>query len=93
MGLYRLSVVAGIESASGAIALAHQPRMMKHDDSIQQILSEFTVKLLASLLSQPQANVTETHSLRLIDSFEAIHERATLHCDAPGVVCHACQIV
>ena len=69
--------------------LSHQPRMMKHYDSIQQILSKFTVKLLASLLPQAQANVTEIHSLCLIDPFEAINERATLNCDAPRVVRHA----
>src|SRR5437899_7843414 len=88
-GLYGLSVVSRIESGAGCIVLTRQARMMKHDDSIQQVLSEFTLEVLASLLPRPKSNVAEVNSLRLIKPFEAINERASLNCYASSVVGHA----
>src|SRR5947209_14595427 len=88
-GLYGLSVVSRIESGAGCIVLTRQARMMKHDDSIQQVLSEFTLEVLASLLPRPQSNVAEVNSLRLIKPFEAINERASLNCYSSRVVGHA----
>jgi len=63
--------------------------MMQHDNPIQQIASEFAVKLRLWLLTHSQAHFAEFNSLRLIDLFEAINQWAALNRDAAGIVGHA----
>ena len=56
--------------------------MMQHHNSIEQIASEFAVKFRLRLLAYGQTYLAEVHTLRLIDPFEAINERASLNCHA-----------
>src|SRR6266481_1434158 len=52
--------------------------MAQHDDSTKQVLLKFLLELRARFRAQVQRHVFQSHSVRLVDLLQTVHERSAL---------------
>src|SRR2546429_1440784 len=52
--------------------------MAQHDDSTKQVLLKFLLELRARFRAQVQRHVFQSHTFRLVDLLQTVHERSAL---------------
>src|SRR6202521_1993473 len=52
--------------------------MAQHDDSTKQVLLKFLMELRARFRAQVQRHVLQSHTFRLVDLLQTVHERSAL---------------
>src|ERR1700730_1766945 len=60
--------------------------MAQHDDSTKQVLLKFLMELRARFRAQVQRHVLQSHTFRLVDLLQTVHERSALDCRAAVVL-------